>query len=145
MFFFAHLLTGLIIGKLFGNYTVALLGALLIDLDHLIPYIKHKVIFGFKKFWKTITNPKDPYGNQRNYLHSFFTWIIISAIILLIDFRIGIIFSLAYLSHLFLDLIDGSDFYPFYPWKFNIKGPIKYFSMQEWIVTLILLIVFILI
>ena len=53
MFFFAHLLTGLIIGKLFGNYTVALLGALLIDLDHLIPYIKHKVIFGFKKFWKS--------------------------------------------------------------------------------------------
>lgn len=145
MFFFAHLFAGLIIGKLFGNYIIALLGALLVDIDHLIVYAKHGILFNPKKFWKTITNPLDPYGNQRNFLHSFFTWIIISAIIFLIDFRIGIIFSLAYLSHLILDLLDGSDFYPLYPLKFNIKGPIKYLSMQEWIVTLILLIVFILI
>ncbi len=72
----------------------------------------------------------------------FFTWAIISIIIFLIDFRIGIIFSLAYLSHLILDLSDNADFYPL---KFNIKGPIKYFSIQEVILTLILLIVFILI
>lgn len=145
MFFFAHLLAGLIIGKIYGNYLIALLGALLIDLDHLIPYIKHKILFNPKKFWKTIVNPKDPYGNQRNFLHSFFAWIIISAIIFLINFKIGIIFSLGYLSHLLLDILDGSDFYAFYPLKrVNIKGPIRYFSIQEWILTLILLIIFIL-
>lgn len=146
MFFFAHLFAGLIIGKIFGNYLIALMGALLIDLDHLIVYAKHGILLSPKKFWKTITNPLDSLGYQRNFLHSFFAWIIISIIIFLVDFRIGIIFSLAYLSHLFLDALDNSDFYPFYPWKkFNIRGPIKYFSMQEWIVTLILLIVFILI
>lgn len=145
MFFFAHLFAGLIIGKVFGNYLFALIGAILIDLDHLIPYIKHKIIFNPKKFWKTITNPLDPYGNQRNFLHSFFTWIIISLIIFLIDFRIAIVFSLAYLSHLLLDLIDGSDLSPFYPLKFNVKGPIKYLSKFEWIITLVLLIVFLLI
>ncbi len=146
MFFFAHLFAGLIIGKIFGNYLIALMGALLIDIDHLIVYAKHGILLSPKKFWKTIINPIDQYGNQRNFLHSFFAWIIISIIIFLVNSKIGIIFSLAYLSHLLLDFLDGSDFYPFYPWKkLNIKGPIKYFSIQEWIVTLILLIVFILI
>ncbi len=145
MFFLAHLFAGLIIGKLFGNYLFALIGAVLIDLDHLVPYIKHKIIFNPKTFWKTITNPLDPYGNQRSFLHSFFAWIIISAIIFAIDFRIAVVFSLAYLSHLLLDLIDGSDFYPFYPLKFNVKGPIKYLSKAEFLMTLILLLIFIII
>ena len=50
MFVFAHLGAGLIIGKVFNNYTVALIGALVIDLDHLISYIKNKVLFNPKKF-----------------------------------------------------------------------------------------------
>mgnify|MGYP001559157947 FL=1 len=73
MFLFAHLFAGLIIGKIYGNYLIAIVGALIIDLDHLIPYIKNKIIFNPKKLWKTITNSKDPYGNQRNYLHSSFS------------------------------------------------------------------------
>ena len=143
MFFFAHLLAGLIIGYLSGNYLIALVGALVLDLDHLWIYFKHKILFKPKKFWKTITSPKDPYGNQRNYLHSFLFWIIISILILLINWNIGVIFSLAYLSHLLLDLLDGSDFYPLYPIKWKVKGPIKYLSWKELVFTLILLIIFI--
>ena len=143
MFIFAHLFVGLIIGKISGSYLVALIGALFVDLDHLIVYVKNGILFKPKKLWKTITDANDPYGFQRNFLHNFFVWIIISILILIWDFRIGIIFSLAYLSHLLLDSLDGSDFYPFYPWKINVKGPIKYLSIQEWTITLILLIAFI--
>lgn len=142
MFLLAHLFVGLIIGKIFGNYVVALLGALIIDIDHLVPYIKHKIIFRPKKLCKTITNPKDPYGNQRNYLHSVFLWAVISIIIILINFNIGLIFSLAYFSHLLFDALDNSNFYPFYPLKYNLKGPIGYLSVREFMFTLILLILF---
>ena len=142
MFFLAHLAAGLIIGKLIQNYPVALAGALLIDIDHLVPYIKYKIIFDLKKLWKIITNPDDPYGNQRNYLHSIFAFILINLGIFLFDYRIGIAFSLGYLSHLFLDALDSSDFYPLYPIKLNVRGPIKYFSKTEFILTLALFVIF---
>jgi membrane-bound metal-dependent hydrolase YbcI (DUF457 family) len=142
MFVGAHIVAGLVIGKITHNYPLALASALLIDVDHLIPYVKHKVIFNPKKFWKVVTDPSDPYGNQRNYLHSFFTWIIVSAVFFLIDFRIGIVISLGYLSHLVLDLLDGSDFYPFYPFKYNFIGPVKYLSKHEILFTLALFIIF---
>jgi hypothetical protein len=71
--------------------------------------------------------------------------IIISGIVFLIDSRIGLIFGLAYLSHLVIDGLDGSDFYPLYPLKWNFKGPIKYMSIAELVFTLALLVVFILI
>lgn len=121
-------------------------GALLIDIDHLIPYIKHKVIFNPKKFLKTITNSKDPYGNQRNYLHSILSWFIISGIVIAFNFDIGLIIFLAYFSHLLLDALDSSDFYPFYPFKkYNLRGPIGYFSKREYLFTFILVIIFLLI
>ena len=138
MFIGAHIAAGLIIGKITHNYSLALTGALLIDVDHLIPYVKHKVIFSPKKFWKTVTNPSDPYGNQRNYLHSVFTWMLVSAMVFLIDYNVGLVLSLAYLSHLVLDLLDGSDFYPFYPFKFRFIGPVKYLSKYELLFTLVL-------
>ena len=94
MFIAAHLAIGLIIGKITNNYLFALIGALIIDIDHLIPYIKHKLIFNAKKFWKTVTDPKDPYGNQRNYLHSFFAWAIISIISVKINYNAGIALSM---------------------------------------------------
>jgi len=143
MFIEVHLAAGLILGKLTNNYTLALAGALAIDLDHLIPYINNKVIFDLKRFWKTITDPKDPYGNQRNFLHSFIGWIFVSSALIIFNFEIGFIFSLGYLSHLLLDIADGSDFYPFYPLsKINLKGPIKYFSKTEFIIAIILFVIF---
>ena len=142
MFILAHLAAGLIIGKISGNYPASLIGALAVDLDHLIPYIRHKILLNPKKFWKTIANPEDPYGNQRNFLHSFFAWMLLSLIVTIINFNVGIILSLSYLIHLLLDLIDGSDFYPFYPFKLNIRGPIKYLSKSEFLFTAISFLIF---
>jgi hypothetical protein len=142
MFIFAHIVAGLIIGKITGNYLLALAVSLLIDIDHLIPYIKNKIIFSPKKFWQIITNPSDPYGNQRNYLHSFFTLVVISLIALLIDINMGFIISITYLSHLFLDMLDASDFYPLYPLKYNLIGPIKYLSKSEFVFTFLLFIIY---
>ena len=142
MFIGAHIVAGLIVGKITHNYPLALASALFVDVDHLIPYVKHNVIFNYNKFWKVITDPSDPYGNQRNYLHSFFTWAFLSIICFLIDFRIGLVVSLGYISHLFLDLLDGSDFYPFFPFRYNFIGPVKYLSRHELIVAVVLLIIF---
>ena len=142
MFIIAHLAAGLILGKSFENYTPALIGALVTDLDHIIPYIQHGILFNPKKFWKTVTDAKDKYGNQRNYLHNIIVWAIISVPVIIFDFKIGIVFSLAYLSHLFLDLLDSSDFRPFYPMDLNLKGPIEYLSKSEIFITLILFLIY---
>ena len=142
MFFLAHLALGLIIGKISGHYWIALIGSLAIDIDHIIPYVRHGVIFNWKKFWKTVTSADDPYGNQRNYLHSLFTWFILSAIAFLINSSVETVFSIAYLSHLVLDALDNSDFYPLYPLRFNVRGPIVYFSRAEWIITLLLFLIY---
>ena len=142
MFILAHLIWGLIMGKLSGNYTIALIGALAIDLDHLVVYIRHKIILSPEKFWQTITNPKDPYGNQRSFMHSFFAWLLISTSALIINFGAGLVLSLSYLGHLLLDLIDSSDFHPFYPIKLNVRGPIRYLSKSEILFTAALLLIF---
>lgn len=143
MIIITHALTGLIIGALTKNYLFALIGSLFVDLDHLIPYIKNGILFNLPKLWKTITSPEDPYGNQRNILHSIFGFIVISGAFILINKGNGLAFSIGYFSHLILDALDGSIFYPFYPIKkFELKGPITYFSIVEIIIILILLVVF---
>jgi len=137
----SHLAAGLIIGKLTGSYILALCGALFVDLDHLISYAKNGIIFDLKKLWKTITDPKDPFGSQRNFLHSFIFWILV--FLIFANSKAGFIFSLGYLSHLILDVLDGSDFRLFYPLsKINIKGPIGYLSRRELVLTLFLFIIF---
>lgn len=127
-----HVIAGMIIGKITGNYPTALIGALAMDLDHSISYFKHGELFNPKKFWKTVTDPRDPYGDQRNILHSIWAFVFISSSMMLINFKLGLIFSAAYLSHLILDALDTADYYPFFPSKkIYIKGPLKYFSKQE--------------
>ena len=142
MFILAHLAAGLIIGKISGNYLVSLIGALAMDLDHLIVYFKNKIILNPKKLWQTIINPDDPYGNQRNFLHSFFAWLAISGIGMAINFGAGLVLPTSYLSHLFLDMIDSSDFHPFYPIKLNIRGPIRYLSKSEMAFTFVMFFIF---
>lgn len=145
MFISAHLVAGLIVGKITNDYPLAMAFSLFAEVDHAIPFIKHKIIFSPKKLWSAMTDPLDPFDNQRNYLHSFFTLGISSLIIYLIDSRVGTIFFLSYLSHLLLDLLDGSDFYPIYPFKFNYHGPINYYSKGEMVFTLALLALYFLI
>lgn len=145
MFLFAHLVVALIIGKLGGSYLWALIGTFFADIDHFISYARHGVLFKPKLLWKAVTSESDPWGDQRNILHNLFIWALISCIFLFIDLRIGIIFSLGYLSNLALDSMDKSDYYPFYPSKkIVIRGPIGYLSREEIVFTLMMLVLFLL-
>jgi len=135
---FAHLALGLIIGKLTGQYVPALLGSLLVDLDHFIVYSKNRVILNLRKLIKILTSEEDPYKGQRGYFHNIFVWLILGSVISLINLKFGAIFFLGYFSHLFLDTIDSADFYPFYSSKINIRGFVPYFSKIEFVITVIL-------
>lgn len=141
MYSTTHLILGLVIGKVSGDYTASLLGSLIIDIDHLIPAIEERSIFNFKKIWKKTKEYSD---SSRSYFHSFFSWGFFSVIVSLIDLKFGLIFSMAYLGHFLLDAIDNSDFYPFYPFKnVNIKGFIPYYSRKELVFSLFLLLIFV--
>ena len=69
MFIVAHIAIGLILTELTGSFW-ALFAAIVVDIDHLFVYVKHKVTL--KQFWKLVTDPEDPLGDQRNILHSLF-------------------------------------------------------------------------
>ncbi len=140
MYVTTHLALGLIIGELSGNYTAALLGSLLIDVDHLIPIIKEKSGISIKKVWE---KSKQAGSSCRSYLHGLFPWIILSVLISLFSLSFGLIFSLAYLGHLLLDALDKDDFYPFYPIKkLKINGFVPYYSIKEFAFSLALFLVF---
>ena len=141
MITFTHLIIGLILGKLTGNYYVAVFAAVFADLDHIVFYARQKILFNPKKLLKTVTNPKDPYHNQRNYLHSFFGWAVLSPVALAVNFQLGLVFLMGYASHLVLDLIDNSEFYPLYPLKYRVNGPIPYFSKAELVIVMVLFVV----
>lgn len=134
-----HLVAGLMVGKLTGDYSFALVGALGPDVDHLVSYAKNGVLLNPKEFWKTITNTSDPYGDQRYYLHNVLVFVSISAFVYYFNSQIGIALGLAYLSHLILDALDDADYFPFFPnKKIVIKGPVGYFSKEELIFFLVL-------
>jgi len=134
MTFLSHILAGLIIGKITGNYSVAIIASVVMDLDHVISYYRHKMLFDFRKILKEALNEKDQWGYQRNFLHNIFVFIILSLLVILFNPAIALTFFLAYFVHLFLDAIDGSPLYPLYPSKkFATVGLIRYNSKQEYI------------
>ncbi len=138
-----HIIAGLIVGKVTGNYSLAIASSVLVDIDHLQSYIKSRVILKPKLFWKTITDQSDPYGNQRGYLHNLLIFIFISAVLYIIFKNSVIPLILGWGGHLLLDALDGSDYWPFYPYKkINLKGPIMYASRYEIIFSIFLLSVY---
>ncbi|MDO8482141.1 MAG: metal-dependent hydrolase [bacterium] len=144
MTFPTHILAGLIIGKLTGDYTAALTGSLFMDLDHLISYHQNGILFKPRAILHESLTEKDPWGSQKNILHSVQAWLLISLLLVAINVHFGLIFSLAYLVHLILDALNG-DVYPFYPYKkFQIKKPIiRYLSKKEGVFALCLSLVFV--
>ena len=139
-----HVLAGLIIGKITGDFPTALAGSLAMDLDHTISYFRHGILFKPRQLWKAIHDEADPWGDQRNFLHSIFSWIVISIVLLTINFNFGLVFSIAYFFHLVFDALDSADYYPFFPFReFVIKGFVKYFSKQEIIFDICLILVLI--
>jgi len=138
-----HALAGLIIGKITGDFPSALAGSLVIDLDHTFSYFRHGILFKPGKLLKVISDEADPWGDQRNFLHSIFVWIAISTLFLIFNYKLGLVFSIAYFFHLVLDALDGSVFYPFFPFKkILMKGFIKYYSKQEIVFDIFLILVF---
>ena len=134
---------GIVIGKFTGNYFYAILGSLIIDIDHTFAYIRHNLIFDPKKLLLSMFDPKDETGDQRGLFHNVFVWALITGIVYYnFDYTVSITFSLAYLSHLLLDLLDSSDYYPFYPIDYKIKGPIEYLSRYEFALSSILFLLF---
>lgn len=129
MYATTHLALGLVIGKLTGDYQAALVGSLIMDIDHLAPAIKEKRLFNFKEFWRRSKSSSD---SARSFMHGLIPWFLFSAVICFFDLRFGAIFSIAYFGHLLLDTLDDSPFYPFFPnKKINIKGFIPYYSGEE--------------
>jgi len=116
------------------------------DLDHLLTYYRAGILFNFRKLLMATTSKDNVGMPQRNFFHNIFFFLLASTIALAINFSAGLVFSLAYLCHLVLDSLDNSNYFPFYPnLKINLRGPIKYFSQQEFIFTLVLLIIFLII
>lgn len=143
MLFTTHLAAGLIIGKLTGDYRVSLISSVIIDLDHLVVYYRNGVLFKFKKWLRAACNKSEIEMYQKNILHNIFFGVAASVILSAVNFKIGLVFCLAYLSHLLLDSLDNLNYFPFYPSKkINLHGPVKYFSRQEVIFALILLLIF---
>lgn len=143
MFLPTHLAAGLIIGKLSGDYQASLIGSVVMDLDHFIACFRAGILFKSEKLWNVLTGKANISLPQRNYFHNIFFSFLAAAAALLINFPAGLVFGLAYAIHLILDSLDNSNYYPFYPnLKINFHGPIKYFSRQEFIITLILLVVY---
>jgi membrane-bound metal-dependent hydrolase YbcI (DUF457 family) len=136
MYSTAHLAAGLIIGKLTGDYPTAIISAVAVDLDHLVPYVQKNIIFDIKKIWHSA---KSTHDSARSYLHSFIAFFILTGLIAWFNLKVGLVFGLGYLSHFLLDAIDDDDFYPLFPWKkFNTRGFIGYYSKAEFVFTIIL-------
>ena len=143
MLYPTHIALGLIIGKLSGDYSTAMIATFIPDLDHLRAYFKRGVLFTPKEIVKASISQNDEFGEQRSWLHSLLGWIIISAFILLINFKLGLIFSIAYLGHLVLDALDRCGFHPFYPSRYiKLKGPVPYASWYEFSLIILLFSIF---
>lgn len=136
-----HIIAWLIIWHLTWDYITAVACSFLVDVDHLLPIVKNWLLFHPKKIRSMMIDPNvtnDPVTwekeDQRNYLHSVFSFVILSALVLLISIPVGIVFAIAYCVHLSFDMLDKSDYYPFYPFKcINVKWFIRYFSKQEFL------------
>jgi membrane-bound metal-dependent hydrolase YbcI (DUF457 family) len=140
MYSTAHLAMGLILGRLTGDYPTAIISSVAIDVDHLLPYLKEGSLFKIKKIWQGAKKSDD---SRRNYLHSFYALPIISGLICLFSWHVGLVFALGYLFHFALDILDDSDFWPFYPSKkWNIRGFIGYYSGAEFMLAGFLYLVF---
>jgi len=139
----SHVAAGLVIGKITGDYTTAVIASVFPDTDHIYAFVKHGYLKNWKKFIDIVVKQEDPFDDQRNYFHNIFVAIGFSVIAMIINFHVGAIITVAYFFHLLMDALDGAEYYPFYPKKkVNLKGPIGYFSKYDMAVSILLIIIF---
>ncbi len=145
---FLHIILGLVLGKLFGDYTFFILGSLFPDIDHIYVILKNK-LFSIKKLILTVRY-EEKYGlNYKTPLvHSFFGLILSTGIVyFLFGTSASRNFGLAYFFHFLLDWPDIDIKYYLFPLKIKFKGFLPIWSRFEQIVTcfaiLLLVILFI--
>lgn len=134
-----HLLLGLVLGNLVKHPFAVMLGAVLIDFDHLFAYYMSNRKTSLKDLFQLNLLP-DEEISLRSFFHTILGWIGTTAILMVINYDFGLYFSIGYVSHLFLDAIDGSNLYLFYPLHINVRGPITYNSYAEYLLNICLLI-----
>lgn len=140
----SHILLGMIVGKVTGNYALAIATSIIPDVDHLNSYVKSGVISNWDKFRKTVFDREDPYGDQRGYLHNVLVWGTVSTCLYFWLNTVALPIIFGWLGHLILDALDNSEYWPFFPnKKISIRGPIKYASFQELMLSVLLVIVYI--
>lgn len=140
---FIHLLLGLILGKIFGNYFFFILGSILPDLDHLYIIVKNR-LFNLNKIIKSIKFEKRFGVKYKTPLfHSFLGLILFSAVIAFFDTKGAVLFATAYFLHLMVDWVDIDEKYYLYPLKVKFKGFLPIWSKLEKILTILLLIILI--
>ena len=142
-----HLALGLIIGKVTGNYPLAVSVSVLLDGDHFISFYKHGVSKSFKKIWELGTNTEDPWGDERGILHNLLAVFVASTLFtFLFGPIVGGVWFLAHFGHIFLDYISDSDSWVFRPFSnFKTRGFIPYYSKYEILFFVFLITVFYLI
>jgi len=137
---FLHLLLGILLGKIFGNYLFFIIGSVFPDIDHLYILIKNKV--PIKKVIDSIKfEEKYKLRYKTALFHSLLGLSIFSSIILLINWKGTLIFATAYFLHLLIDWLDIDEKYYLYPFKIKFKGILPIWSKAEQILTLAILII----
>ncbi|MBU2052864.1 MAG: metal-dependent hydrolase [Nanoarchaeota archaeon] len=137
---FAHLLIGIILGKLYGNYFLFILGSIFPDIDHFYIIFKNK-IYTLEKIIDSIKYEEKYNLNYKTSLfHSLIGLVIFSLIIYLVVGNKAIYFSVAYLLHLLIDWSDTDTKYFLYPLKIKFKGFLSIWSKPGRALTIILIV-----
>lgn len=127
-----HLIAGALVGHITGDYTTALIVSVIIDIDHLPSMIYHKVFKSNERLFSSLVRVGVPHEARRGIFHNILSFFILSVIVSRIYPDISFAFALAYIVHLMLDMLDNANTYIFYPFStFNVRGPIKFFSLRE--------------
>lgn len=135
-----HAIAGVLIGSVTGHLWIGVVVACFPDIDHLYSYIKHGYLRNWKVFYKNAFGKEDAHKDQRNILHNFIIAFGLCLIVYFLFHAIFLTFVLAYTSHLLLDALDTSDYFPLYPYKNNnIKGFIDFYSLQEGFLDILLI------
>lgn len=137
---FLHLLIGILLGKIFGNYFLFIFGSIFPDLDHIYILLKKRI--PFNKIIDSIKfEEKYNLKYKTPFFHSLLGLLIFSgAVLILFNRESALIFAIAYFLHLLIDWADIDEKYYLYPTKIKFKGILPIWSKVEQILTLILLI-----
>lgn len=131
-----HVLTGMVFGALispeFSVILVAAIAALLPDID------TSKSLLGRKTpFWLLFAH--------RKLTHSLIFFFLLYVIVFLLagsQTAYIMAFTAGFFSHLVLDALTKRGIYPFYPLPLAVAGPLKTGGVEEWVLRIVLILLF---